>query len=134
MSLCMSESVITATGKSISMAKVNGDPSASVLWPPRPDEAAERSEIEKLLEGIDQGKANWLMNGFARGVAHCNATTGEVMWTLAMLQAACLAEIPMGEQQVWAANRMREMLEIALPGAVMRNEQAHAQAEGRKPQ
>lgn len=115
------------------MAKLNGDPSASVLWPPRP-ETDERNEVEKLLEGIDQGKCNWLMEGFARGVAACNATTGEVMWTLSMLQAATLAEVPMGEQQVWAANRMREMLEIALPGAVMRSERARAELEGRKPQ
>lgn len=111
------------------MADWNGAASPNDLWPPRPDDG----ELEQLLEGVDQGKANWLMAIFAEAVRHANAKTGEVMWTLAMLQAAVLAEIPMGEHQQWAAERMRELLQIALPGAVMRNEQAHAKVEVRKP-
>lgn len=89
------------------------------------------SELERLLAGIDQGKANELMAAWDRASRESGATMGEAMWSLAMLQARILASGEMGDEQVWVAARFAELVAAALPAMMLAVEQAKRKAEGK---
>lgn len=84
-------------------------------------------EMVALLRDTDQAMSNELMQAFADAARARNARTGEIIWALAMLEAAVVANEDFGEPQQRVAHLMRQMVHAALPAAMMKNAQARGQ-------
>lgn len=91
---------------------------------------AQATDAAVLLASVDQGRANELLRLFDQAAAELKPNMGEAMWAIAMLQARILASAEMGEQQIWAAARFAELVQLAFPAMVLKVEQARRQATG----
>lgn len=90
-------------------------------------------ETKVLLEQVSQDRANELMTAFSDACRGIGATTAEIMWTVAMLQARVIATFNMGDDQKQAALQFGEMLLVALPSAILALEHAKMAMRGGKP-
>lgn len=90
-------------------------------------------ETRALLEQVDQDRANALMEGCADVARALGATTPEIMWTIAMLEARVIATFEIGEPQRQAAEQFSELLAAALPAAIMALEHAKMAMRGGQP-
>lgn len=90
-------------------------------------------ETRALLEQVEQDRANALMEGFADVCRAVGATTPEIMWTIAMLEARVIATYEIGEPQVQAAAQFSDLLAAALPAAIMALEHAKLAMRGGQP-
>jgi predicted transcriptional regulator len=90
-------------------------------------------EARSLLEQVDQDRANALMEGFSDVCRAVGATTPEIMWTIAMLEARVLATYEIGDDQQQAAMQFSDLLAAALPAAIMALEHAKMAMRGGQP-
>jgi hypothetical protein len=91
------------------------------------------AETKALLEQISQDRANALMTAFSDACRSVGATTPEIMWTVAMLQARVIATFDIGDAQKNAAMQFGEMLMVSLPSAILALEHAKMAMRGGKP-
>jgi hypothetical protein len=105
---------------------------AAVVEPEAPAKPAESgpSEAALLLEGVNQQTANELLRVFDEATRITDAKMGEIMWTLAMLQARVLASAELGDEAEWVARRFHELVRLALPAMMMAVERAKREAKG----
>jgi hypothetical protein len=94
------------------------------------DDTPVRTEVAEMLAGVDQGKANFLMQAFDHAAGETQAQYSEAMWAIAMLQARVLALAELGPTQIWAAERFAEMVRLALPAVMLQQEKQRRQASG----
>lgn len=90
-------------------------------------------ETLELLRCVPQDRANALMMAFADACRSIQATTPEIMWTIAMLEARVIATYQIGEPQQRAASQFSELLAAALPAAILALEHAKLAMSGGKP-
>jgi hypothetical protein len=83
-------------------------------------------DVVQLLRLTSQDKANALVAAFAAASLEHASSWADAAWAVAMLQAKLLAMAPMGNDQVWAAANFSELVQIALPAAML----AQRDAEG----
>jgi hypothetical protein len=105
---------------------IMSDESADFLLPVSP-------ETKALLEQVQQDRANSLLTAFADACRGLGATTEEIMWTIAMLEARVIATFELGEAQKAAAMQFSELLGVALPPAILALERAKMAMRGGKP-
>ena len=97
------------------------------------DDTPSLTEVAQLLAGIDQVKADFMMQAFQHAAAEVKAHNPEAMWAIAMLQARMLANAQMGSEQHWVAHRFFDMVRIAIPAMILEVEQVRRQREGELP-
>jgi hypothetical protein len=90
---------------------------------PAPDHET-RTDTAELLDGIDQERANLLVEAFDKAAARIKATNPEAMWAVALLQARVLSHAEIGREQIWVAQRFADLVTLALPATIMRREHA----------
>jgi hypothetical protein len=97
---------------------------------PKPDEPMSPTDVARLLEGVDQDKANAMVSAFEAVAQQEQAKNPEAMWAVAILQARVLAAAEMGNEQVWVAARFQEMVALALPAMILATEKGRRAAMG----